>query len=41
MAGWESGPGKVSTALENHHLNFQKTNFSSPNLQNSASPGAL
>lgn len=41
MAGWESGPGKAFTAPQNHHLNFQKRNFSSPNLQTFTSPGAL
>ena len=36
MAGWESGPGKASTALVNNYVNFQKRNFSSPHLQTSA-----
>lgn len=41
MAGWESGPGKAFTTLENNDVNFQNRNFSSPHLQTSASPGAL
>lgn len=41
MAGWESGPGKASTAPKDNHLNFQKGNFTSPDLQISTSPGAL
>lgn len=41
MAGWESGPEKASTALENNDVNFQNRNFSCPHLQTSASSGVL
>lgn len=41
MAGWESGPGKASTALEDNHLNFQKRNFTAPDLQIFVSSEAL